>query len=244
MIGIIGYGMVGRAVEYGFPRTQHIISDPQYNDITVSDVCKAEPEAVFVCVPTPTDDSEYSILKDVLREIRDNGYRGLTVVKSTVLPKHLDGFDVVYNPEFLSRATSFRDFVMPPVLVIGGAEAQRVFDLYTKYSCVYTPYVVLTDIKTAALVKYTFNTFYATKITFMNQIYDVAEQMDVSYNDLVDIVSKHPWMGDCHMQVPGIDGERGFGGPCLPKDTEAFVREFDVKLLKTVLDLNDEYRNN
>lgn len=244
MIGIIGYGMVGKAVEYGFPRTQHIISDPQYNNITVSDVCRADPEAVFVCVPTPTDDNNYSILTGVLDQIRDSGYGGITIVKSTVLPKYLENYDVVYNPEFLSRSTSLSDFVRPPILVIGGERAQQVLELYVKYSCVYAPYLALTDIKTAALAKYTFNTFYATKIAFMNQIYDVAEKMGVNYDDLVNIIDKHPWMGSHHLQVPGDDNMRGFGGPCLPKDTEAFTREFDLELLKTVLKLNDEYRNN
>ena len=243
MIGIIGYGMVGKAVEYGFPNTQHIISDPFYNEITIQDVVSAGPEAIFVCVPTPTDETQYTILDTVLNDIiYKSRYQGLTVVKSTVLPKYLEKFDIIFNPEFLSRATSYQDFISPPLVVIGGNRAADLLDVYNKYSIVDTSRTFLTDVKTAALVKYTFNTFYATKITFMNQMYDVAEQMGVNFKDVIDIVQHHPWVGTSHLQVPGPDGERGFGGPCLPKDTAALVREYDLPLLDTVLSLNSQYR--
>ncbi len=63
MIGIIGYGMVGKAVDYGFPNTSKIICDPEYNDISLEEVCSSNPEAIFICVPTPTDNTNYKILK-------------------------------------------------------------------------------------------------------------------------------------------------------------------------------------
>lgn len=246
MIGIIGYGFVGKAVEYGFSKTTHIISDPQYNNLTASDVCYANPEAVFVCVPTPTDDTNYANIKNVLREIQQTEYKGLVVVKSTILPHHLEEFDVVYNPEFLSRKTAFMDFVKPPFVLIGGKEEERykLYQLYCTYSIVDMKCVKFTDIKTAALAKYTFNTFYATKLTFMNQIYDVADQMGVDFEELKDVLKYNPWMmGVSHLDVPGYEG-RGFSGPCLPKDTQALAREYNVQLLSEVLNINDKYRNN
>lgn len=246
MIGIIGYGMVGKAVEYGFAKTQSIISDPRYNQVTVRNVCEAKPDAIFVCVPTPTDDTNYQILVDVLNQIQECQYNGLTVVKSTILPRHLEGYDVLFNPEFLSRATSFQDFVSPPLLVVGGdvEKANRLVALYNEYSIVSTDHVFVTDIKTASLVKYSFNTFYATKVTFMNSLYDVAKKMNVEYNELINIIKVHPWVGGLyHLQVPGPDGKRGFGGPCLPKDTEALAKEFNVEFLHKVLELNKHYRD-
>ena len=244
MIGIIGYGMVGKAVEHGFSKCSILISDPQYNNVTIQNVCEFNPSAIFVCVPTPTDNSNYSLLKGVLQEIKDSGYTGLTVVKSTVLPQHLDGFDVLYNPEFLSRATAFDDFVNPPMMIIGGSRGQELLDVYIKYSTVITSKVYLVDITTASLAKYTMNSFYALKVTYMNAIYDVAQKMDASYTDIADILSNHPWMGSHHFAVPGPDGQRGFGGPCLPKDTQAFATQYDIKLLVNALELNSIYRNN
>ena len=246
MIGIIGYGMVGKAVDYGFNRIGKIISDPKYNTVTIKDVCAANPVAIFVCVPTPTDDTNYDTLRSVLKEIRACEYFKPVIVKSTILPQYIKEFDVVYNPEFLSRATSNQDFVNPPFVLLGGKmdEAQYVADIYRSYSMVNMDCVKFTDIKTAALAKYTMNSFYATKVTFMNQMYDVAEKLDVKWDNLVEIISSQPWMGTHHFQVPGPDGKRGFGGPCLPKDTEALVKEYDIDLLKKVLELNTHYRGN
>lgn len=241
MIGIIGYGMVGKAVEHGFSKVPVIISDPAYNSVSVTDLAKLNPLAVFVCVPTPTDDSDYSILTSVLEQLTSH-YTGLVIVKSTVPPKYLEKFDVVFNPEFLSRATALNDFVNPPMLILGGARAAQVKELYDKYSTVTTEHTFLVDIPTAALVKYTMNCFYALKVTYMNSIYDIAYQVGADYNVMTTILSKHPWMGTHHFQVPGPDGQRGFGGPCLPKDTAAMAQQFDFELLTKVLELNNGFR--
>jgi nucleotide sugar dehydrogenase len=242
MIGIVGYGMVGKAVDYGFPNVSKIICDPEYRDTSLEDVCSCNPEAIFVCVPTPTDNTNYKILKDVLNQIIKFGYKGLIVVKSTILPHELEGYDIIYNPEFLSRRTSNEDFVNPPMLILGGNKAKEVLYLYQKYSIVKTDNIFLTDIQTASLAKYTMNSFYALKITFMNSIYDISKEMNVDYTELSKILSKHPWIGSYHLEVPGHDGQRGFGGPCLPKDTKALAKKFNMKLLNTALKLNEQYR--
>jgi UDPglucose 6-dehydrogenase len=242
MIGIIGYGMVGQAVHSGFNKTEVVFSDPAINEITIEMICELRPWAIFVCVPTPTDASNYSLLKDVLVRIKNTKFDGLTVVKSTVLPQYLDEFDVLYNPEFLSRATANEDFINPPFVIIGGNRANELVKLYETKSRVSLNKVFITDIKTAALAKYTMNSFYATKVTFMNEMYDVATKVGVNWEDLVNIIKEQPWMGTHHFSVPGPDGRRGFGGPCLPKDTEALVKEFNVSLLESVLARNIEFR--
>jgi len=243
MIGIIGYGMVGQAVEYGFSKTKVFVCDPKYNHVTIKGLCLLNPEAIFVCLPTPTDDNNYSLLTSVLDEISDMNYQGLVIVKSTIIPKYLEKYDVVYNPEFLSRSTSKNDFVNPHLLILSGEKSEKALELYKKYSTVDTKNTYITDINTASFLKYVMNTFYATKVTFMNSMYDVAKQMNVNYDESIDILAKHPWMGTNHFRVPGPDGKRGFGGPCLPKDTECLVKNYDVELLKKVLELNQYYRN-
>ena len=242
MIGIIGYGMVGRAVSYGFTKVDQLISDPKYNDLTIEYMCSKDPEAIFVCVPTPTDDSNYAVLKSVLDTLKKLNYQGIVVVKSTVLPGHLEDYDIVYNPEFLSRATANEDFVNPPMLIIGGKRGPELLELYNKYSDVTTDKIFMVDVKTASLIKYVMNTFYAVKVTYMNEMYDIAQQLGVEWNSVAAVLANHPWMGTHHFQVPGPDGERGFGGPCLPKDSEALTNAFNVKLLNTVLELNKHYR--
>jgi UDPglucose 6-dehydrogenase len=242
MIGIIGYGMVGKAVEHGFPNCEVLVVDPQYTQLTIKQLCDADPEAIFVCVPTPTDDTDYAILKGVLDEITQYEYTGLTVVKSTILPHHLEGYDIVYNPEFLSRASANSDFINPPLVLIGGDRSAALIDIYKKYSIVKLNTVICTDVKTAALAKYTMNSFYALKVTYMNGIYDIAQDMGVNYDIITNILTFQPWMGTNHFAVPGPDGDRGFGGPCLPKDTKALAQAYDMPLLDLVLELNDKYR--
>jgi UDPglucose 6-dehydrogenase len=245
MIGIIGFGMVGKAVAYGFDRVDQMIVDPAYNSNTIKDLCDNNPEVIFVCVPTPTDDTNYGTLKGVLLELLLLNYAGIVVVKSTVLPEHLVGFDVVYNPEFLSRATSNNDFINPPMVIIGCDDlnkAYRVADIYRKYSKVNMDCIKFMDLKTACLTKYTMNSFYALKVTYMNAIYDIANNTGADYKVLVDALKMQPWMGTHHFDVPGPDGDRGFGGPCLPKDTQAFTNRFGIKLLDTALELNSLYR--
>jgi UDPglucose 6-dehydrogenase len=242
MIGIVGYGFVGKAVEYGFNRTECLIVDPKYTSTTIGDLCSINTEAIFVCVPTPNSDDNYSILTGVLDEIFSHDYKGMIVVKSTILPDYIINRDVIYNPEFLSRNTALEDFVNPHLLIIGGNRSDELLDLYKTKSKVKPKNTFITDIKTASLVKYALNSFFATKITFMNQIYDVSEKMNVDYDELKNILSKHPWMGNYHLEVPGNDGSRGFGGPCLPKDTEAFTKHFNIDILDVVLELNKKYR--
>jgi UDPglucose 6-dehydrogenase len=244
MIGIIGLGMVGKAVKFGFSKTTAVYSDPKYNTVTVEAICRQEPLAIFVCVPTPTDDSNYSTLTSVLDQIKATGYQGITVVKSTILPKYIKDYDVLFNPEFLSRATANEDFVNPPMVIIGGDsdKAQRLLNIYETLSTVNLDRVVLTTVENACMAKYCMNSFYATKLTFMNQMYDVANQVGADWPMVTGILRNHPWMGTHHFEVPGPDGERGFGGPCLPKDTEVLAKEFDVPLLDVVLLLNKVYR--
>ena len=243
MIGIIGFGMVGQAVDQGFD-CESIISDPAYNAVTVEDVCCANVEVIFICVPTPTDDSNYRLLRSILTQIKKTTYKGLIVVKSTILPEYLNEFDVVYNPEFLSRATAADDFVNPPMVILGGDpdKTQRLLDIYKQHSRVNLEQVFLTDIATAALTKYTMNAFYALKVTYMNAIYDIAHDLGADYAQMIDMLAQHPWMGTHHFQVPGPDGIRGFGGPCLPKDTQALSTKYNVELLTQVLNLNKNYR--
>jgi UDPglucose 6-dehydrogenase len=115
--------------------------------------------------------------------------------------------------------------------------------IYEKYSDVDLTNVTYTDVKTASLAKYTFNSFYATKITYMNALYDITKQIGVDFEELKTVLKMWPWMiGVSHLDVPGHEG-RGFSGPCLPKDTKALAEAFDVKFLHKVLELNTMYRN-
>lgn len=241
MIGIIGYGYVGKAVDNAF-KCGSLISDPKYNSTTIHDIVSVNPVCIFVCVPTNPDEPNFLTLLSVLDDINKTGYNGPIVVKSTVLPGYLKGSNIVYNPEFLTQRTSDTDFINPEMIVMSGERAYEVVDIYKTYSDVTMNNLHVTDIDTACLLKYTMNCFYGLKVCYMNHIYDIAKNVGADYDGMINILKDHQWMGTHHYDVPGPDGKRGFGGACLPKDIQMFTSEHDVPLLKHVLKYNHKQR--
>ena len=140
------------------------------------------------------------------------------MVKSTVLPDYAECLDanVVYSPEFLTASNAAEDIRNNKDVVIGGEDTlfwSTVFKSLNKT-------VHTTDAKTASFMKYAVNTFLATKVVFMNQLLD---QYDGNWNELKSLLKLDRRLGTSHFDVPGPDGERGFGGACFPKDVQAFL---------------------
>lgn len=254
-LGIVGHGFVGKAVEFGFntPKVDIEIADPR-RGTSVDDLSK-DLDVVFVAVPTPMGDSgeiDASIVTDVVETLLEET-KALILLKSTVTPDIVDRLSrldlkrFIYNPEFLTEANAEEDFVNSTFNVIGGdmASALTVASIYEKYSKCTNAQPVFTTAVEASFVKYTINTFLSTKVTFFNQLKDQVDRFDnANFSNISSVVKLDPRIGGSHMQVPGPDGRRGFGGACFPKDTNAFHHfsgeEFD--LLKKVLDINSAYR--
>ena len=246
-LGIIGKGFVGSAVANGFNKDcEQIIVDPKYTDNTIEDVldCKL----IFVCVPTPVAEDgscDVSIAKDVLTELNRRQYKGVVVIKSTIIPDYLHEFKktydlkIVYNPEFLTEANADEDFKNPPFQVFGGKwrDCEVVEKAYLRYSSVRIVPTFKVDLTTASLLKYTINSWLATKVTFFNELKELHElgSSMVSWEQFTDMLSRDERIGNSHMQVPGPDGEPGFGGHCLPKDTEALINYAQSKNIKLSL---------
>jgi UDPglucose 6-dehydrogenase len=251
---IVGHGFVGKAVDYGFAAVEKYIVDPIYGTslegLNLSDyIC------IFVCVPTPmsyTGAVDYSILDSVMNQLNDV-YRPRhipIIIKSTVTPDILakyEGSGVVYNPEFLREKTAFEDFVNPDFHVFGGAryDTTLVENIYDQHSSCKKCPTFHVGYKEASLIKYAMNSFLATKVTFFNQLYDVAKDSGADYNAIIKVLEQEPRLGKSHLRVPGFDNKRGFGGACFPKDTNAFVKYTNrMTLLETAIDINNMYRNN
>ena len=119
LVGIVGHGFVGKAVDYGFSQrnVEKYIVDPNY-DTTIKDLSEFDPDVTFVSVPTPMSNDgkiDASIVKKVVKELIDNT-KGFIVVKSTVTPdimielSELSRDRIVYNPEFLTEKKCKRRF--------------------------------------------------------------------------------------------------------------------------------------
>lgn len=261
-LGIVGHGFVGTAVDHGFTRDiQKFIVDPKHNSTnTIEDLITFRPDATFVAVPTPQSESgecNTEILEGVMQQL--NTSKGLLViVKSTVpayklqkIQEECINIRIVYNPEFLTEKNYIDDFVNPAMHVFGGMnkDTDAVEKLYLEHSdCAECP-VYKTDLITASMVKYCINSFLATKVTFMNEMYDVLKAArGADWNTFTKIIANDPRVGNSHMRVPGNDGQRGYAGSCFPKDTAAlawFAREIlntQFTQLETSIKINDTLR--
>ena len=261
-IGIVGHGFVGSAVNQGFTRdAKKFIVDPKYfRENTMKELMAFRPDVTFVCVPTPqseTGECDTELLAQVLMDL--NKIKGhLVVVKSTVPAYKLKeitdqciDLKCVLNPEFLTEKNYVKDFQNPAMLLLGGdrVHTNRVEEIYKKHSICRPCPTFHTDIMTASMVKYCINSFLATKVTFMNEMYDVLKSAGgADWREFIRIVSADNRMGNSHMQVPGNDGLRGYAGSCFPKDTAAlayFAREILNKpftQLETSIKINDALR--
>ncbi len=153
-------------------------------------------------------------------------------------------FDVVSNPEFLREGAAIEDCMRPNRVVIGAASSQAAAilkDLYRPLYLIETPFVI-TDVATAELIKYAANAFLATKISFINEVANLAERVGAD----VQTVAKAMGL-DGRIGAKFLHAGPGFGGSCFPKDVMALenlarVTQYDFKLLNAVIDVNARQR--
>lgn len=259
-IAIIGHGFVGKATEVGFSINTHIfVVDPKENT-KVSDLEKFKPKFVFVCVPTPMEKSgsqNFSIVLDVFNKLSKLSFKPCIILKSTVTPENLDSAkkilpDFIYNPEFLREKYAEEDFINSQMILIGGKKPfqEKVKKLYQDHSLCNTTNFIFTDHTTASLVKYSINSFLATKVLFFNQLKDIFEGSNAGGNweNFIKLIKYDHRIGNSHMDVPGHDGKKGFGGACFTKDTAALLQysnkiSKDFTLLAKIISINNEIRS-
>ena len=227
---------------------------------SIKDLSNFDPEIVFISVPTPMGiegNQDSSIVESVITELDEYCKDSIKVVKSTVLPEVLERLEkidpkIIYNPEFLREKHANTDFINSEIIIFGGNKeiSLKVSKAYLNHSRCKTKEHIFTDLTTASLIKYTINTFLATKVIFFNELHSVYEKMGVSdsWEQVIDIIAKDNRIGPSHMGVPGHDGKKGFGGACFPKDSTAFVKyskllDRELKILKTAIQQNNKIRS-
>ncbi len=260
-IGIVGFGFVGKATDWGFSQnTDKFIVDPKLGT-NIEQLSKFSPHIIFICVPTPMGDDgnqDSTIIEEVVKELVEKCSESIKVVKSTVLPSildklHMQDKKLIYNPEFLREKHANEDFVNSEMIIFGGDRntATEVSQAYLLHSKCKTKEHLFTDLKSASLIKYSINTFLASKVIFFNELHQVFEKLDVvdQWGSIINIISRDSRIGRSHMDVPGHDGRKGFGGACFPKDSTAFVKYsedigVDMTSLKTAIKTNNKIRSN
>ena len=220
----------------------------------------------FIAVGTPPGEDGSADLKYVLavaKEIGENLNNYAVIVDKSTVPvgtadkvkatiqAELDKrgvdvkFDVVSNPEFLKEGAAIEDFMKPDRIVVGveSEKAQRLMsELYAPFSRNHDK-VMYMGVRDAELTKYAANAMLATRISFMNELANLAERMDVDIEQVRRGIGSDPRIGYSFI-YPGC----GYGGSCFPKDVQALVRMgdeygFETEVLKSVETRNYAQKN-
>jgi nucleotide sugar dehydrogenase len=262
-VGVIGHGFVGTAIVHGFSLYANIRifdTDPTRATHSLNEVVN-DSDFVFIGVPTPMTqvmggEIDLSIMDKVMEQVSHlyDGDDTTFIIKSTVIPGTVEKYisqypnlNIVFNPEFLTERSARLDFINCSRIVIGGdmGSCKKVEDLYrTRFP--YTK-IIKTDVTTAQFIKYMANCFFATKVSFMNEMKQAAIVLDANWHEVMDGFISDGRIGNSHLDVPGHDGLNGFGGKCFPKDLNAFIGLFksigvDPKVMVSAWEKNLEVR--
>ncbi len=206
-----------------------------------------ETEVLFLCVPTPMGadgSADLRAVESVLAEVGDMLPSGCAVATKSTVPvgtadrlRHMVNVPIVANPEFLREGSAVDDFLHPDRIVVGSADreaAQRVGDLY---AALQAPTLVL-DAASAEMVKYAANCFLAVKLSYVNAIAQLCDRVGADVRDVTEGMGLDPRIGRSFLK-PGP----GWGGSCLPKDTNALLHVaeqagLDFALLRSAIEQN------
>tara|TARA_B110000977_G_scaffold191250_1_gene263099 strand:- start:870 stop:1697 length:828 start_codon:yes stop_codon:yes gene_type:complete len=240
-VGVIGNGFVGEAQAFAFsPTTDLRIFDIDKKKSTHTKEEVDESDFIFICVPTPMyrDGSQDTTYIDKVFESAVAG--PIYIIKSTVLPgttQNLQGtypnLNIVFSPEFLTERTAKLDMLTQARIVLGGStdNVETVSKLFEQRFM--NKHIVKTDATTAELIKYMNNTFFATKVSIINEFKLLSDAIGAQWEDAIYGFASDGRIGDSHLHVPGPDGKLGYGGTCFPKDVNAlltFADKFNVNL--------------
>jgi UDP-glucuronate decarboxylase len=252
---IIGFGFVGKALYllnnnditvniYDIDRKLCVPSDIKLQDAVNS------ADLVFINIPTPLniDGTCYTkLIDDLLKNITHQHI----VVRSTIPIGYTDSKQVFFMPEFLTEKHWKTDFVECKHWIFGIYEncdeivkisfiekITKLFNTAHKNNKINHNNLIFCTNKEAEMTKLIKNTFLSTKVTYFNEMYDLATKLNVDYNKVVELVQTDSRIGMSHMFCPN-DGKRGYGGTCFPKDTNSLYYQFANHGLKSnILEAN------
>ena len=240
-VGVIGNGFVGEAISFAFSSVSDLYvydTDPlkSLNDLESVHNC----DFVFICVPTPMFHDGSQELSYVESTFEKATSKPVYILKSTVLPGTTEGlskkysnFKIIFSPEFLTERTAKLDMLTQSRIILGGelSLTDKAKDLFNERFKIKN--IIQTDSKTAELTKYMNNTFFATKVSIMNEFKLLCDKIDANWEDALRGFVADGRIGDSHLNVPGHDGKLGYGGTCFPKDVNAllsFTKKYDIEL--------------
>lgn len=215
-----------------------------------------EVDFAFIAVGTPTGvsgEADLQYVRDAAESIARAAGRSLIVVNKSTVPvgtgdtvaeimekirKKADvDFSVVSNPEFLREGSAISDFMNPDRIVLGSTERKPAEEVAKLYTPLRAP-VLITDLRTAEMIKYASNAFLATRISFINEIANICDEMGADVREVADGMGMDKRIGRSF-----LDAGLGWGGSCFPKDVKALahmavLHNTNPQLLQAVMDIN------
>jgi UDPglucose 6-dehydrogenase len=217
-------------------------------------------EFAFIAVGTPSGDegeADLQYVRTAAEAIADHVDHPIIIVNKSTVPvgtgdwvaevvtkrragKPLD-FHVVSNPEFLREGSAVNDFMIPDRVILGSLEQKATSRVATLYQSLRCP-ILETDLRTAEMIKYASNAFLATRISYINEIGNICEELGA------DVLVVAKGMGlDKRIGPAFLDAGLGWGGSCFPKDVKALdhmatMHGSETKLLQAVMDINRNQR--
>jgi len=250
-IGIMGVGMVGGSLKDYFKKQgrEIFLYDPGKNLGSLSEINQAD--IFFICVPTPFNKEKGFDLSFVEAACRNIQRENIIVIKSTVIPGSTEKLQEKYprhkflfNPEFLTEATAREDMDHPVRQILGYTKQSRAIAEDVLRILPKAKFEKIIPAREAEMVKYFSNTWFATKVIFANQIYELCQKIGIDYEIVRECAAADKMIGPSHLDVHH-KGYFGYGGKCLPKDIRSLI-EFadkqgvDLKLHKTVEEINNQ----
>lgn len=230
-VGIIGNGFVGESQAFAFsPIAEVRVYDIDPLKSTHSKQEVDECDFIFVCVPTPMKKNGNQDLSYVENVFNKAPQGPIYVIKSTILPgttvklmKEYPDLEIIFCPEFLTERTAKLDMLTQARIILGGekGDTKKVRELFEQRFM--NRHIIETDPTTAELVKYMNNTFFATKVSIINEFKLLADKLGANWDDALYGFASDGRVGDSHLHVPGPDGRLGYGGTCFPKDVNALI---------------------
>ena len=260
-IGIIGQGFVGNAVFQKFKNFFDVLTydlDNSKCNSTFKDITN-NCEIIFVCLPTPMNKDkscDVTIVSETLEILNSLEKNFIVVIKSTIPPgtteflnNKLKNLSIVFNPEFLTERNAVTDYKNQNRIILGGPRPATTILKQIFLKVFNNTHIIKTGSTHAEFIKYFTNCFLATKVSFSNEMFELAKSFNLDYDKVIEYAILDDRLGKTHFNVPGPDGDFGFGGHCFPKDLNAIVKISETKnttnfLLKSVIKTNDKIRKN
>lgn len=240
---IVGYGVVGHNLEQEIKKLEPETFD-KYKDVDTR--TKEKYDIAFICVDTPINGENLCDTTEVLKAIEDNN-ADIYVIKSTVLPHTTDklveetGKKIVFSPEYYGATQHCNNFEFG-FTILGGEKCvcQKVIQVLQQ---IYDGRHIfrIVDSTTAEIAKYMENSWFATKVSFCCQFYQIAKNHRVSYEELRELFILDPRVNPSHTFV--YDEHPYWNSHCLDKDVEAIAKSEDAELLLSIIDFNNKCKN-